>query len=138
MANFCRKVPVWGPYWPLNYVPHICLTTKGAVMIRRLFRIRLFIWNLLLKKYVFIICVLSAIKVFQKTTLKKIGCPTLVTYLVILSEFFIWRKWFLKCNHIMLRTNRRRNLPVIQWKIIFWNNDEKLFFFAHNFCLVNF
>ena len=39
---------------------------------------RKFIWNLFYKKNVFIICVLSAIQVFPKTTLKnKFDCPTM-------------------------------------------------------------
>ena len=41
------------------------------------------------KNYVFVICVLSAIKVFPKTTLKKIDCPTLVTPWSLLCTIFL-------------------------------------------------
>ena len=71
-----EKLSKSGPFlgW-CNGKTHIC---DQVILAMCVFQI---IWNLFCKKkYVFIICVLSAIKVFLKTTLKiNFGDPTLVT-----------------------------------------------------------
>ena len=78
-SSFSRnseKLSKSGPFLGCcNGKTHICEQVILAISVLQM------IWNLFYKtNYVFIICFLSAIKVFPKTTLKKnFGDPTLVT-----------------------------------------------------------